>query len=479
MIHTIAYLMTMAAAVVVLASSPARAQDARIGGETWAMERLSLVDGRSVSGLIEDERKTSVEFIEVRRRTGKPMYLIVRTIDRNRIKAIHRLDEAAREQLRQRLHVYRNRARIESQRAEAVALTTFEENGLTWREYTGGEWFHLRTTLEEPAARRIAVRLDQVFQAYRQVLPPRLNKRPKRLVITVYGTRAGYIESLRREGIEILNPAFFDPKGNRVLAGCAVNELLTEMRATHEAHRETEDQLRLWDREFSEMLKQRDRGLRAQEVPNAERERILSALRANWTRQQRETQRAVKQAEQRNREKLKQEKDDLLRLLFHETMHAYLENYVYDRETFDVPSWLNEGLAQVFEAARIEADLMRIDAPDPERLARLRTELQREDRLSLSELLESDAKVFLVPHSDNAVTSDRHYLVAWGVTYYLAFEQPLVGTDKLDAYVARDNAEPAVKRFEQFVGRSMTAFETAWRETMLAIPNANGRKPAQ
>ena len=47
---------------------------------------------------------------------------------------------------------------------------------------------------------------------------------------------------------------------------------------------------------------------------------------------------------------------------------------------YDVPRWLNEGLAQTFEAGLLEADTLRIDTPEPrgagcvaERLARRRS----------------------------------------------------------------------------------------------------------
>ena len=54
--------------------------------------------------------------------------------------------------------------------------------------------------------------------------------------------------------------------------------------------------------------------------------------------------------------------------LFHEAFHAYLENYVYPQTDHDVPRWLNEGLAQVFEGGQLESGSLRLDAPDTARL---------------------------------------------------------------------------------------------------------------
>jgi hypothetical protein len=159
-----------------------------------------------------------------------------------------------------------------------------------------------------------------------------------------------------------------------------------------------------------------------------------------------------------------------LRLLFHEALHAYLENSVYDRDLSEVPSWLNEGLAQIFEAARIEADLMRIDAPDPRRLSMLMQEFDREDRLSLDELLNASHDRFLAMHGSNAVDSDRNYLCAWGLVYYLAFDRQLVGSRSMQVFVARSSESGSpVKRFEEFVGMPLAEFEPQWIEAMRAI----------
>ena len=95
--------------------------------------------------------------------------------------------------------------------------------------------------------------------------------------------------------------------------------------------------------------------------------------------------------------------------------------------------------------------------------------------MTLGELLNADAEKFLVPHSGAAEASSRRYLVAWGLAYYLAFERPLVGSERLDLYVARDEdvardeaTMSAIERFERLVGQPLPEFETTWRAAMLA-----------
>ena len=45
----------------------------------------------------------------------------------------------------------------------------------------------------------------------------------------------------------------------------------------------------------------------------------------------------------------------MFRRLYHEAFHAYLDNYVYESPGYEIPTWLNEGLAQVFAAGLLEA----------------------------------------------------------------------------------------------------------------------------
>ena len=40
---------------------------------------------------------------------------------------------------------------------------------------------------------------------------------------------------------------------------------------------------------------------------------------------------------------------------YHESFHAYLENYVYPHDHYDVPRWLNEGLAVMMEGGILDA----------------------------------------------------------------------------------------------------------------------------
>src|SRR5262249_13553519 len=46
----------------------------------WPLERVTLNDGKTYQGLVESENDSTIEFVEVHRPKGKPMFLVVRTV---------------------------------------------------------------------------------------------------------------------------------------------------------------------------------------------------------------------------------------------------------------------------------------------------------------------------------------------------------------------------------------------------------------
>ena len=152
-----------------------------------------------------------------------------------------------------------------------------------------------------------------------------------------------------------------------------------------------------------------------------------------------------------------------------------LENYVYPQASHDVPRWLNEGLAQIFESGQLESGTLRLDAPDADRLHTLQADLKTLPALTLADVLIADGSRFLVSHPGGERASLRYYLYSWGLAYYLAFRQPLLETQALDRYVERPPAiaEP-IARFERLVGAPLPRFEQRWRAEMLSM-KSDGR----
>ena len=143
--------------------------------------------------------------MEVRRVQGKPANLVIRPIDRKEIVSWKRLDPKERRVLSERVDRIKNRAVIEARRMEDLNLPAVRRSGTVYWQYDGN-WFSLESTADQQTTRRAIVRLEQVFTAYRQMLPPRLQT-SKRLQMLLFGASDQYREHLRTLCLDIGNPA--------------------------------------------------------------------------------------------------------------------------------------------------------------------------------------------------------------------------------------------------------------------------------
>ena len=188
----------------------------------------------------------------------------------------------------------------------------------------------------------------------------------------------------------------------------------------------------------------------------------------------------IRRVNQRYSDQMHREREQLQRRLYHEAFHAYTQEFFFVSAAGSgsddssgrqpvMPRWLAEGLAQVFETAQFDTeDLLRIDAPDADRLALLQEDLASAAPLPLRHLVVADQASFLVPHDASGRTSQRHYLYAWAVAYYLAFEHPGFSSERIREYAS--SADPStVSAFEQLVGMPVDAFEARWRDRMREI----------
>jgi hypothetical protein len=439
---------------------------ARPGGD-WPLERVTLTDGKTYQGLVESESPAAIEFVEVHRPRGKPMFLVVRPIYRKAIKSWERLDPDQQQALRGRLEKYKQRALIEGRRMEDLTLAQTRQDGVLLWNYRGHD-FTLESTADEPMTRRVIVRLGQIYTAYRQILPPRQTT-AVRVHIRVFGASDQYRSALAELGLPIKNPAVYLPDKNLILAGSDLNRFAAELAQVNHEHRQIKQQFDAQLAETPARLKRLGEDLKKNGVPTAERLRIVLAEQKKWDDQRRAVQRKIAALDRKNAAKFNEVGGQMFRRLAHEAFHAYLENQVYPRQSHDVPRWLNEGLAQTFEAGLLEADTLRIDTPNLVALASLQSDLRGPHPLELADVLNAGAETFLASHAGDGPSASRSYYYSWGLAYYLAFDQGVFGTPQFDAYLSPAAGISAVQRFETLVGMPLDAFQTRWREAMLAL----------
>jgi hypothetical protein len=431
------------------------------------LESVVLHDGKRFEGFIKSESPTSIEFLEVHRTPGKPMSYLVRSIDRKLIAQADRLPDAEHEALWTRLEQHKHRTAIEARRMEDLALASKRREGDTVWQYAG-TGFSLQSTASEAMTRRAIVRLEQIFAAYRQVLPPR-GTSGGRLTIRIFGDVQQYHQALAELGLAIRNPAVYLQDTNTILAGSNLNQFDAQLAEVQIHHQKIRDEFDALVAAAPGKIKQLREQLTASDVPAAERQRIVAAQQKKWEEQRTAARRKIVAIDRRNADKFNEVAGQMFRRLAHEAFHAYLETFVYPRATHDVPRWLNEGLAQTFEAGLLEAGSLRIDAPNLVALERLQSDLRGGDPLPLATLLEARSDTFLSGHADDGRSVSRLYYYSWGLAYYLAFEQGVLGSTEFEAYLNPSSSATPVERFEKLVGMPLTQFEPRWRNAMLNL----------
>lgn len=350
---------------------------------------------------------------------------------------------------------------------EAVRLDTARRAGIRYYHYTG-RWFSLDASTDETTARRIIVRVEQVFTAYRQILAPRqATGRP--LTVIVFGSLEEYQQYLGQLGLKMDNRACFLERTNLLLAGTELGMYAAEMERVSIAHARLRKELETLEQQLPERLQRFSEHLKQSGLAPTEIARLLNQEKQKANKEITDRQRQVQASDRKNARMFEKVTAQTFVRLYHEAFHAYVENYVFPRTKYQVPRWLNEGLAVTVEGGQLEAGTLRVDAPERNVLRRLKADLQA-DPLPLARLIEAGPESFV--HTDHASVerSARYYTASWGLAYYLCFEKNLLAGLRLEEYVAPAAGLSAQARLEKLVGMPLGQFERAWQRYMRELP---------
>ena len=438
-------------------------------------EQIELSNHARYSGLIESEDSNWLTLIRIETPRGRPTHLVIQPFDRNQIVSITRLDDAERAELQKQIDEFRNRATIEAARMEAVRLGTAAAEGRTYRHYQG-RWFTLDSTADEQNTRRVVVRAEQIFAAYRQILlPPTRDPqagapgapdpvRPLRLILL--GSLHEYQAVLVKLGVtaRFQNPACYIEDKNTVVIGSDLTRLSAAMGQLEAQNVRLRRELRELEQRLAERLRSMGDELRKSGMSNGDVGRELTKVRGQFKQQVDKKNEELRQSDAQIERLFKQAAGQMLVRLYHEAFHAYVRNWVFPRPQYDIPSWLDEGLAVLFEGGLLEGDKLRVDAPNPVVLKKLKADMAGPDPLALSDLLAAGQGNFHIAAAAQPEAADRYYVNAWGLAYYLTFEQRLLTGPALEKYLRSENARlaPAV-RLRLLTGLPLGQFEAKWR----------------
>jgi len=440
----------------------------------WRLDRVTLADGRSLEGLLveePDDARGDVALVEVVRRPGRPMHLVTRRLPARLVASIDRLSEADRTALAARVEAFRTSGRAEREAAAAVALSRSDDDA-PWRYE--GESFTLESSAGQPLTRQAIVRLEALLDAFENLVPPSAQGDPaRRLTVRLCGSQAEYARAQAEQGVRVANPAFYLPERGLLVAGSDVPAVVEQARLAADGLDTTAQRQKQLDAEVTAGLRRLAAELEAQGIPGGRRAEIVDQTRARWQRERAATLADVDQARKDNDARVRQARDQFFTALAHEAWHAYADLRL--GQGGGLPTWLDEGLAQVFETGLLEAGELRLDAPDPRRLARLADLLAAEPRGMLGAVIDGGEEQFVVGHGNAAATSRRAYLLAWGLAYDLVLGAPALsvrGIEEAARSGPQDGGERA--RFERLVGMPLDEFEAEWRSRMLKLV----RRPA-
>ena len=445
---------------ICFAAPPVSAEPNPVGKE-WCFDTIKMKNGYVLHGLILDETAAGVRFQNVSRSSGRATVCITAVLRRDDIEKIDKLPDIERELLRNRLKELDPTGDGERKRMEMLDLKVVEWNGKAkaGRRYDS-EHFSLISSAREEVVRRSAVRLEQIYAAYVHFLPPRFPG-GKSTTILLYPSLDDYQAMLKTQNWKLQNPAFFDPGSNRIVCGSNLLKLgedLEEIRQTHQEQRSKLDQ--------REAVLRQLYGKKPLELV-----RHLQPLL--------DYRKDMAKADKHNDAIFDNETKRLFAILYHEAFHAYAANFVYpaavpnatpEGPPGELPRWFNEGLAQIFETAIVEAGELRVGHTEKERLVKVKELLRKNELLPVEKLLGSTVKQFVVRDDGDRVASEGAYLASWALASYLTFDRRLLGSKRLDAFVRSANrGENAVESFGNLTGQKLPEFERdfhAWLQKL-------------
>ncbi len=420
----------------------------------WKFDELLLLNGSKFIGLVLEDSTDNVRFRIVSRQPGRPTVTLTTTFAKSEVVSTRKLSDADRKRLTDRLAELDPSGNGERARMDALELQPADWNGKSGggKRYDS-DYFTLVTGAPDEVARRAAVRLEQLSAALRRFFPPQAGATRPTLVLLAPDL-VQYRTLIGKTIGPVLNPALYDPVANRIVCGSDLARLGTELTGTRIHHQGQLADIDKYEGEVKKLYKGQ----------KGELDRYLEVVRIQRQK--------VKATEAANDAAFDKATAQLFAVLYHEAFHAYVGTFVYPpatREavaagtaTGELPRWLNEGLAQLFETAILEAGELRVDHLDADRLTRVKALLKQGGGglVPLHELLRAGADSFLAVHADQKTASDRAYLTSWAVAAHLMFAKRAMGSDSLVTYLKSLNSggDP-VKAFETWVGKDVAAYE--------------------
>ena len=422
------------AVAVVLLVLQVRAEPS-LPADDWQFDLIHTRNGKVHQGLLVAEGPDTVKFWRIIRTPGRPTRRMFWSFEKADIVRIERLNADQRRLLEERIRALdpdHEKECLEKLILRPTAWGSDPNGGLCYRS----EYFLLLSDAREEIVRRAAFRLDRIYAALARFMPPRTTGAPTRIVLV--HSQKEYQEILGKRGLNFINPAFYDGNRQEIVCLCDLERFGEELAASQRRHRQTRERLRTqeraWDLEYRGNIPQKLAKPLAQQIASLD------------------------EVDRANERQFEENSKRFFETLYHEACHAYFATFVYANAD-KMPSWLQEGLAQIFESAILDGMEFRVGHLDPVRVDRLRTAARQGTLPGMDALLRAGSRQFSASHIREKAATDGYYLSAWALTHYLVFDRDILASPELDAYVESlaKGAYP-IDAFEQLVDQSLAEF---------------------
>lgn len=422
-----------------------------------AFDQLLLADGRRMEGLVIEENSQQVRFQLLLRKPGVRSMIFELVFDRTEVVSIQKAKEPGRKVAVQLMSSIENsKIREEVKRAKLVIQTVKWIDNESQALQFQGPFFELLSNVQEPLLRLVVVRLEEIFSAYVKTLGKR-QKPEKPVRIVLFRTLSEYRHWQQKQGIPILNPAVYNAKNGEIHVGSDIDLQtlqLQELRSTHL------QQLQELGEEKKKIIKH----FGGQPPP------IL-------TRQLHQLHLQLLNLDAENEASYARSQAAFFAILYHEAFHAYLDQWVFPSTRYQVPRWLNEGLAQLFESAFVEVDELRIGRIEEKRLRNIQDEIKRGRFMSIREILQTPDAKFIVRHTQEHFESDKYYDASWALAQFLMNKLNMPNGSTLADYVTQSSTVDVIRQFEKLVGMSLAECEKQWRDYLLRLRADGSLRP--
>ncbi|HYE19111.1 MAG TPA: DUF1570 domain-containing protein [Tepidisphaeraceae bacterium] len=160
------------------------------------------------------------------------------------------------------------------------------------------------------------------------------------------------------------------------------------------------------------------------------------------------------------------QRDTLRRTLQHEAFHQFAHKALGP----NVPVWMNEGLAQLFEEGIWTGEGFLMQQVPPRRLRQLQSDLKNEKLLPLKRLLDMTPEQWGESLAKDASIGAVQYNQAWAITHYMAYgEGGKNGVKLVEMLQGLNRGKDARTAFEDAFGTNLAAFKNGFEKYVAGL----------